>query len=203
MTSGSKSLGNTSGNKTIPTCSKCSKNHPSECLACRERYFGSTKSGHRFKDFPSPKQGYEVSQKVTSADLVDLEMGVRLYGSDSGRDGGVSFLSTQRVAQICYDQWKKARLVRIGPIEWEGFHSAFLDRFFHLEMREPLVLEFINLRQGDMSVKEYAWRFTQLFKYVPHLVSDPRSGMSKCHDPRVPPRHNMAYLTPKGSHTSP
>ncbi|WMV41567.1 hypothetical protein MTR67_034952 [Solanum verrucosum] len=68
----------------------------------------------------------------------------------------------------------------MGPIEWERLKSAFLDRFFPLEMREALVLEFIKFRQGNMSVKEYALRFTQFSKYAPSLVADSRSRMSKC-----------------------
>ncbi|KAH0724947.1 hypothetical protein KY284_000812 [Solanum tuberosum] len=83
------------------------------------------------------------------------------------------------VAQVWHDQWRESRPVGSGPIEWEGFKSTFLDRFFPLEMREALVLEVINLEQGEMCVKEYARRFTQLSKYVPILVSDPISGMNK------------------------
>ncbi|XP_049362573.1 uncharacterized protein LOC125827304 [Solanum verrucosum] len=83
------------------------------------------------------------------------------------------------VAQVQFNQWKKGRPVGIGPIEWEVFKSAFLDKLFPLEMRESLVLEFINLRQGDMSVKEYALSFTRFSRYVPILVSDPRLGMKK------------------------
>lgn len=46
-------------------------------------------------------------------------------------------------------------------------------------MLESLVLEFINIRQGNMSVKEYALRFTQLSTYALSLVADSRSKMSK------------------------
>ncbi|WMV24753.1 hypothetical protein MTR67_018138 [Solanum verrucosum] len=61
------------------------------------------------------------------------------------------------VAQIRHDQWTETRQVGLGPIEWQGFKSAFLDRFFPLEMREASVLMFINIKQ----------------------VSDPKSEMSK------------------------
>lgn len=33
----------------------------------------------------------------------------------------------------------------IGPIAWEEFNNAFLDRFLPLEMREGKIKEFINL----------------------------------------------------------
>ena len=59
------------------------------------------------------------------------------------------------------------------------FITAFLDRFFHQELREAKVLKFINLRQGNMTVRDYSLRFTQLARYAPHVVADNRSKISK------------------------
>jgi len=56
---------------------------------------------------------------------------------------------------------------------------AFLDRFFPLELREQKLVEFMNLRQGNMSVKEYSLKFTQLSKYAPTLVANSRARMNK------------------------
>jgi len=53
------------------------------------------------------------------------------------------------------------------------------DRFFSLETREEKVLEFINLYQGSMSIKEYVLKFIPLSKYDPTTVVDPRASMSK------------------------
>jgi len=39
--------------------------------------------------------------------------------------------------------------------------------------------EFINLRQGSVSVKEYALKFTQPSKYAPTIVVDSRAKMNK------------------------
>ena len=39
--------------------------------------------------------------------------------------------------------------------------------------------EFINLRQGGMSVLGYTSKFTKLSKYAPSLVSNPRDEMSQ------------------------
>lgn len=39
--------------------------------------------------------------------------------------------------------------------------------------------EIINLRQGFLSVKVYALKFTQLSKYAPTLVADSRDKMNK------------------------
>ncbi|WMV54508.1 hypothetical protein MTR67_047893 [Solanum verrucosum] len=83
------------------------------------------------------------------------------------------------VAQVWFNQLKEDRVVNKGPLDWEKFKVAFLDRFFPLEMREAKALEFINLRQGDMSMKEYSLKFTQLSQYSPTMVADPRARMSK------------------------
>lgn len=64
-------------------------------------------------------------------------------------------------------------------MKWEEFATAFLNRFFPLELRESKLQEFINLKQGNMSVKEYWLKFTQLARYAPTMVEDNRSRMSK------------------------
>ena len=40
-------------------------------------------------------------------------------------------------------------------------------------------MEFINLRQGGMSVLDYSLKFTKLSKYALSLVSDPRDEMNR------------------------
>jgi len=40
------------------------------------------------------------------------------------------------VAQVWYNQWKAERPEDVGPLDWEKFKAAFLDRFFPLEMSE-------------------------------------------------------------------
>ena len=62
---------------------------------------------------------------------------------------------------------------------WQLFEDAFLDKFFLLEMREAKIEEFMNLRQGSMTVKEYCLKFNQLAKYAPDLIFDTRASMSK------------------------
>ena len=40
-------------------------------------------------------------------------------------------------------------------------------------------MEFMNLRQWAMSVREYTLKFNQLSKYVAYLIADLRSRMNK------------------------
>ncbi|KAH0705927.1 hypothetical protein KY285_010447 [Solanum tuberosum] len=83
------------------------------------------------------------------------------------------------VAQIWYEQWKYSKAIGAGPIEWEAFKLEFIDRFFPRELREAKLGEFINLKQGSMSVKEYSLKFTLLSKYAPILVANPRDLMNR------------------------
>lgn len=55
-------------------------------------------------------------------------------------------------------EWGKSS--RSGSHWVEVFKFAFIDRFFPLELREAKMWEFIDLRQGSMSVKEYALNLT-------------------------------------------
>lgn len=82
------------------------------------------------------------------------------------------------VTQTWYTQWKYNRVLRAGHVRLEFFRKTFLDRFFPREKREANVEEFINLRQGGMSVQEYSLKFIKLSKYASSSVSNPRDEMS-------------------------
>ena len=70
-------------------------------------------------------------------------------------------------------------MVELDPIEWEEFKENFIERYFPREMREVKVEEFINLKQGNMSVEDYSLKFTMLSRYAPSMVSNPRNEMSR------------------------
>ena len=57
--------------------------------------------------------------------------------------------------------------------------EAFLGKYFPHERREVKVEEFINLKQGHMSVEEYSLKFSILSRCAPSLVSNPRDEMSR------------------------
>ena len=62
---------------------------------------------------------------------------------------------------------------------WDNFSGSFLDHFFPQELREAKVGEFVNLKQGKISVKEYALKFQQFPYYASELVSNIRSRIRK------------------------
>ena len=51
-------------------------------------------------------------------------------------------------------QLKKNKVTDAAPIIWECFSETFLDKFFPLELRETKAREFMNLKQGNMTVQE-------------------------------------------------
>ena len=61
----------------------------------------------------------------------------------------------------------------------EIFKKAFLNRFIPSKQREAKVEEFINLRHGGMSVKEYNLKFIELSKYALSLVLNDRYEVSR------------------------
>ncbi|WMV33318.1 hypothetical protein MTR67_026703 [Solanum verrucosum] len=60
------------------------------------------------------------------------------------------------------DEWKDNRGENAALVTWECFIEAFQDRFFPRELRESKAQEFMNVRQGSISVQEYGLQFTQL-----------------------------------------
>ncbi|XP_015086976.1 uncharacterized protein LOC107030091 [Solanum pennellii] len=82
------------------------------------------------------------------------------------------------VAQTWYVQGRENRPLKGGPVTWGIFKKAFLDQFFPRLMREAKVSKFINLRQVGMSMLEYSMKFTQLSKFAPSMVFDPRDEMN-------------------------
>ena len=95
-------------------------------------------------------------------------------GVSSNEKANLAAYRLKDVGQTWHTQLRDNRALRAGPISWEVFRKAFLDRFFLREKREVKVEEFINLHQEGMSVLEYSLKFTKLSKYASYLVSNLR-----------------------------
>src|SRR5688572_13671249 len=79
-------------------------------------------------------------------------------------------------AEIWFEQWKELRGVDALPT-WDEFKTAFLDHFFPHELRKAKMREFMNLRQGNMSAREYSLKFTKLSKYASTIIANLRAKM--------------------------
>ena len=104
---------------------------------------------------------------------------VNIMGVASSEKAKLVAYQLKDLAQIWYDQWKESRVLEDGPITWEMFRVAFLDHYFSLELREAKMREFLNMKQGEMSVRDYALRFSKLSKYAPFMMRDPRIKMGQ------------------------
>ena len=61
----------------------------------------------------------------------------------------------------------------------KNLRNIVLGKYFPHERREVKVEEFINLKQGNKSVEEYALKFSMLYRYSLFIVSNPRDEISR------------------------
>jgi hypothetical protein len=59
------------------------------------------------------------------------------------------------------------------------FRREFLNRYFPEDVRGRKEIEFLELKQGDMTVTEYAAKFVELAQFCPHYTGD-NAEFSKC-----------------------
>jgi len=59
------------------------------------------------------------------------------------------------------------------------FRREFLNRYFLEDVRGKKEIEFLELKQGDMSVTEYAAKFVELAKFYLHYTAE-TAEFSKC-----------------------
>ncbi|CAH9075135.1 unnamed protein product [Cuscuta europaea] len=88
--------------------------------------------------------------------------------------------SEQRVNIAVYylhqeaDHWWAANgLALLGQpgFDWEDFIVALRDRFYPDHVKEANYEEFVNFKQGDLTVHEYHTKFVQLARFAKDLVS--------------------------------
>ncbi|KAK7260618.1 hypothetical protein RIF29_26821 [Crotalaria pallida] len=53
-------------------------------------------------------------------------------------------------------------------VSWGVFMEKFLQKYFPEDLRRKKEVEFLQLKQGNMSVGEYAAKFEELMKYFPY-----------------------------------
>ncbi|XP_028214965.1 uncharacterized protein LOC114397031 [Glycine soja] len=64
-------------------------------------------------------------------------------------------------------------------VTWDVFKRVFLEKYFLEDVTNKKEMEFLELKQGNMTVAEYAAKFEELVRYFPHYQG--RDGeSSKC-----------------------
>ncbi|KAG6473219.1 hypothetical protein ZIOFF_067132 [Zingiber officinale] len=70
--------------------------------------------------------------------------------------------------------WEGVRLtVDLTTLTWADFKEIFYGKYFTVDNRTRLAREFLELRQGDMTVAEYVRRFERGRYFVPMITSRP------------------------------
>ncbi|XP_057415195.1 uncharacterized protein LOC130746276 [Lotus japonicus] len=64
-------------------------------------------------------------------------------------------------------------------ITWDLFKGAFLEKYYPEDVRGKKEIEFLELKQGNGTVAEYATKFEELIKFCPHY-NTAEAERSKC-----------------------
>ncbi|XP_073153083.1 uncharacterized protein [Henckelia pumila] len=64
------------------------------------------------------------------------------------------------------------KTVDVTTLTWEAFKTLFYEKYYTPEVRAQLKKEFMSLRQGDMTVSEFVWKFERNCHFVPLIGND-------------------------------
>ena len=136
----------------------------------------------KLRDFTRMNPSIFTGSK-TSQDLQEFVNEVRMILVDIGATNTEKVeLASYQLKDVAHTWCKTlqdSRALGGFSVTWELFKTAFLERFFPREMREAKAEEFINLKQGSMTVREYSLKFVKLSTYATSLVSNKRDEMSR------------------------
>ncbi|XP_022857224.1 uncharacterized protein LOC111378280 [Olea europaea var. sylvestris] len=79
-------------------------------------------------------------------------------------------------------------------ITWEQFKEEVMDKYFRQSLRDFKENEFLQLKQGNMSLTDYEQKFDQLLRYAPHLV-DTEMKKTRRFEQGLNPNLNMILMS--------
>ncbi|XP_028063784.1 uncharacterized protein LOC114266999 [Camellia sinensis] len=69
--------------------------------------------------------------------------------------------------------WEMIRSTRqVETLTWRQFEDLFMEKYFPNSLRQEIIQEFLRLKQGKMSVTQYANRFEALSRYASAIVAN-------------------------------
>ena len=89
---------------------------------------------------------------------------------------------THMLAEEANDWWVSTQPILEnvgGVVTWVVFRRDFMNRYFLEDVRGKKEIEFLEMKQGDISVTEYAAKFVELTKFYPHYTPE-TAEFSKC-----------------------
>ena len=73
----------------------------------------------------------------------------------------------------------KEELGENARITWDKFKEVFNETYFPEVVSDRKAREFSDLVQGSMTMEEYAAKFIELSRFVPHLIPDEHKKVMK------------------------
>ncbi|XP_073024201.1 uncharacterized protein [Primulina eburnea] len=69
--------------------------------------------------------------------------------------------------------WERSRVALPAiPLTWETFKTVFYNKYFSKDIRAKKANDFLNLKQGTMSMAQYIQKFGAGVQYVPYIAQD-------------------------------
>ena len=80
-------------------------------------------------------------------------------------------------SQVWWDWVKTSR--DLGVMTWAEFHGLFMGKYFPATARLTKAQEFLELKQGTMTLMEYVAKFTELARFADDYVATDMAKVRK------------------------
>ncbi|XP_050878421.1 uncharacterized protein LOC127082220 [Lathyrus oleraceus] len=104
----------------------------------------------------------------------------------AGRNNHAIANALEAMAQVLQGEAKDwcnnacGRLEAVGTdITWVMFRAYFLDNYFLEDVCSKKKIEFLELKQGNLTVAKYAAKFEEIVKFYPHCNSEAADGSKR------------------------
>ncbi|XP_030440129.1 uncharacterized protein LOC115662085 [Syzygium oleosum] len=94
-------------------------------------------------------------------------------------------LAVYQLQDNANDWWKatEGRVFREGTAStWAVFIENFYEKYFSENAQEKKLMQFMRLRQGQMTIDQYEAEFARLAKFAPTMVENPRDRARRFRD---------------------
>ena len=92
----------------------------------------------------------------------------------------LSVFQLEGESQIWWDWVKASKDLKV--MTWEEFRELFMSKFFPAFARHAKAREFLELKQGTMTVFEYVAKFTKLARFTDDYVATDMTKVRKFED---------------------
>ncbi|XP_070032372.1 uncharacterized protein [Nicotiana tomentosiformis] len=120
----------------------------------------------------SPPKFTGTYQREDPQDFIDqLHRIIRVMHATEKEAVELAAFRLRDIAILWYEGWERSKARDVPPASWGKFLDAFLDQYLPREIRQARFDQFLALKQGNISVREYSLRFDSLARYAPSIVA--------------------------------